>query len=91
MSTEVLKNQLIEFPQFQLPSQNEINTNSNTTSNFDLTDNNKQETNLQQQQTVKDRRSSVDSQVGDALQITAESARTLEPLRIIGDIKIGNY
>lgn len=87
MSTEVLKNQLIEFPQFQIPSQVEANNSPSDSNNNN--NNNTQEKNSQQKNLDVDRRRSMDLPVDEAIQITAETARALEPLRMMGDINIG--
>lgn len=72
MATEVLKNQLIEFPQFELPPRTASKPSASTS-----------------QPVSVDRRSSMDLPQEDAIQIAAETAKTLESLKIMSEINTG--
>lgn len=75
MATEVLKNQLIEFPQSQ------------DQSNVENPEPNPSPPNSQTRQL--DHRSSIDLSQEDAIRIAAESARALESLKIMNEICTG--
>lgn len=100
MSTEVLKNQLIEFPQFQSSNQNENNNNNNNNTNTPATFDSNQIRNIEindsndtniSQKNDGDRRSSMDLPAEEAIRIAAETARALEPLKMMSDIRIGKF
>jgi hypothetical protein len=81
MATEVLKNQLIEFPQFQPtpPETSKPAAGAGAARSFSTSE-----------PVPLDRRSSMDLPQEDAIQIAAETAKTLESLKIMSEIKTGS-
>ena len=86
MSTEVLKNQLIEFPQFQSLQQNDSVPTPVPPSDSNLNNDNSNSNDTSKQKYEGDRRGSMELQPEEVIHITA---RALEPLRMMGDIEIG--
>jgi hypothetical protein len=86
MATEVLKNQLIEFPQLPLASQQIPSAPSDTTT---ATNTDTSKLRSKSQQIELDRRSSMDLPQEEAIRVAAESARALESFKVMGEIQTG--